>query len=149
MAHVAAGRVVQFHLLQMELRIGEAVKIADMVVVHVGQHDVPDGIAVDADQGQRLDRAAQKPPLARRGDLGGKAGIDYDDVLRRDRDPHEIIHRHRAVMRVAADEMVGAPSIAFGVTDRVELVFREMGIHERPRDCESAVAVRAYGCRRL
>jgi hypothetical protein len=65
-AHVAAGRVVQFHLLQMELRIGEAVKIADMVVVHVCQHDVSDGIAVDADQRERLDRAAQKPPLARR-----------------------------------------------------------------------------------
>ena len=145
--HVAAGRVVQFHLLQMELRIGEAVKIADMVVVHVGKHDVLDGIAVDAEQGQRLDRAAQKPPLACRGDLGGKAGVDDDGMMRRDRDPHEIVHRHRTVMRVAADEMVGTPGIALGVADRVELVLREMGIHsdlgERSRDCVSAAAVRA------
>lgn len=148
MAHVAAGRVVQFHLLQMKLRIGKAVKITDMVVMHVRQHNVPDGIAVDADQGQRLDRTAQKPPLGRRGNLGSKAGIDDDGMMWRDCDPHEIVHRHRAVMRVAADKMVGAPGVALGVTDRVELVFREMGIHEgfgeRTQGCESTAAVRAY-----
>ena len=145
---LVAGRVVEFHLLQMELSIGEAVKVADMVVVHVGEHDVLDGLAVDPDQRERFDRAAQKPPLARRGDLGGKAGVDDDGVMRRDRDPHEIIHRHGAVMRVAADEMVATPGIALGVADRVELVFREMGVHEwpreSPRDCESTAAVRAY-----
>ena len=32
MAHVAAGRVVQFHLLQGELRPRKPVKIADVVV---------------------------------------------------------------------------------------------------------------------
>jgi hypothetical protein len=32
MAHVAADRVVQFHLLQVELRVGKPVKIADVVV---------------------------------------------------------------------------------------------------------------------
>jgi hypothetical protein len=123
------------------------VKIADMVVMHVGQHDILDGIAVDAQQGQRLDRAAQKPPLARRGDLGGKAGVDDDGMMRRDCDPHEIVHRHRGVMRIAADEMIRASGVALGVTDRVELVFREMGVHsglgEQPRDCESAAVVRA------
>ena len=144
---LAAGRVVQFHLLQMELSIGEAVKVADMVVVHVGQHDVPEGIAVDADQGQRLDRAAQKPSLARRGDLGGRSGVDDDGMMRRDRNPNEIVHRHRAVMRIAADKMVRTPGIALGVADRVKLVFGEMGVHERPRqrcrDCENKAAVRA------
>src|SRR4051794_34190583 len=93
---LAAGRVVEFHLLQMELSIAEAVKVADMVVVHVGQRDVPDGIAVDADQGQRLDRAAEKPSLARR-DLGGRSGVDDDGMMRRGRNPNEIVHRHRAV----------------------------------------------------
>ena len=133
MAHMPAGRVVQFPLLQMELRIREAVKIADMVAVHVRQHDVLDGIAVDVDQRERLDRAAQKPPLARRCDLGGKAGVDDDGMMRRDCDPYEIVHRHRAVMRVATDEMFGTPGIALGVTDRVELVFGEMVIHDWPR----------------
>ena len=32
MAHMAADRVVQFHLLQVELRVGKPVKIADVVV---------------------------------------------------------------------------------------------------------------------
>jgi hypothetical protein len=90
-----------------------------MVVVHVGQHDVPDGIAVDADQGQCLDRAAQKPSLARRGDLGGKSGVDDDGMMRRDCNPHEIVLRHRVVMRVTADKMVRTPGIALGVADRV------------------------------
>jgi hypothetical protein len=48
MAHVAAGRVVQFDLLQMETRVGKSVEIADMVVVHVRQYNIFDGIAVDA-----------------------------------------------------------------------------------------------------
>lgn len=145
MTHVAAGRVVQFDLLQMKLRIGEAVKIADMVVVHVGQHNVLDGVAVDADEGQRLDRAAQKPPLARRCDLGGKAGVDDHGMLRRDCGPHEIIHRHRAVMRVAADKMVGTPGVALGVTDRVELVFGEVSVHGWPRGASLGLRKRGGG----
>jgi len=119
MAHVASGRVVQFDLLQVELRARKPVKIADMVVVHMRQHDVLDGAAVDAQQRERLDRAAQKPPLTRRGDLGRKPGIDDDGMMRCDCDPHEIVHRHRAVMRVAADEMVGSPGVALGIADRV------------------------------
>ena len=47
-------------------------------------------------------------------------------------------------MRIAADEVVAAPRIALGVTDRVKLLFGEVGVHGRPRDCESAGAVRAY-----
>jgi hypothetical protein len=39
---------VQFDLLQMETRVGRSVKIADMVVVHVRQYNIFDGIAVDA-----------------------------------------------------------------------------------------------------
>ena len=85
----------------------------------------PDGIAVAADQGQRLDRAAQKPSLARRGDLGGRSGVDDDGMMRRGRTPNEIVHRHRAVMRIAADKVVRTPSIALGVADRVKLVFGE------------------------
>jgi hypothetical protein len=129
MAHVAAGRVVQFGLLEVELRTRKPVKIADMVVMHVGEHDVLHRTGVDADQGECLDRAAKKPAFARRGDLRGKAGIDDDGMVRRDRGPHEIIHRHRAVMRVAADEMVGTPGVALSVADRIDLVFREMGVH--------------------
>ena len=150
-AHVAAGRVVQLDLLQVELRRRKAVIGADVVVMHMGEDHVLDRVGIDADQRQRLGRAAQMAAPARRRDLCGKAGVDDHRAVRRDRHPDEIIHRHRAVMRVAADEMVGAPGVALGIADRVELVFGEMGVHgdlgRRPRDCESTAAVRAYGRR--
>ena len=123
MAHVMPGRVVQLGLLQMKLRLGKAVEGADVVVVHVGQDHVGDRVAVEPDHRQRLGRAAQMPPAARGGDLGGKAGVDHKAALGPDRRPDEIIHRHRPVMRVAADEMVAAARVALGIADRIELVF--------------------------
>jgi len=49
-AHIAAGRVMQLDLLQMKLRRREAVERPDMVVVHVGQDHIGDGIAVESYQ---------------------------------------------------------------------------------------------------
>ena len=80
-AHVAAGRVMQFDFLQMKLRFREAVECPDMVVMHVGQDHIVDGVAVEPDQGQRLGGATQVPPAACRGDLGGKPGIDHKTAL--------------------------------------------------------------------
>jgi hypothetical protein len=131
-AHVAAGRVVQFDLLQVELRRRKAVKRADVVIMHVGQDHVGHGIAIDADQCQRLGRAAQMPPPPRRRDFGSKSGVDDEAVLRSNRHPDEIVHRHRAIVRIAADEVVGAPRITLGIADRVELVFGKMRVHAEP-----------------
>ncbi len=136
--HIPAGRVVQLDLLQVKLRGRKAVIGPGMVIMHMGEDDVLDRAGVDPDERQRLRRAAQMPPPARRGDLRGKSGVDDDRAVRRDRDPDEIIHRHRPVMRVAADKVVGAPGVALGVADRVELVFGEMGVHQGPHDCEGA-----------
>ena len=47
---MAARRVVQFDLLQMKLRRREAVERSDMVVMHMGQDHIGDGIAVEPDQ---------------------------------------------------------------------------------------------------
>jgi hypothetical protein len=69
------------------------------------------------------------PPAASRGDLGGKAGVDDETALGSDCGPDEIIHRHRPVMRVAADEVIGAPGVALGIADRVKLVFGKMTVH--------------------
>ena len=69
------------------------------------------------------------PPAACRCDFGGKAGVDHKAVLGTDGSPDEIIHRHRAVMRIAADEVIGAPGVSLGIADRVELVFREIAFH--------------------
>src|SRR6516162_2068271 len=128
----------------MELRLGEAVKGADMVVMHMGQDHVGDVIAVEPNKRQGLGRAAQMAPSAGCRDLGGKAGVDHKTAVRPDCCPNEIIHWHWGVMRVAADEMVGASRVALGVADRVKLVFGKRGVHGRPRDCESDGAMRAY-----
>src|SRR5205823_14607686 len=93
------------------------------------------------------------PPPAHRGDLGGEAGVDDETALAADRGPDEIIHRHRPVMRVAADEMIGTPGVALGVADRVELVFGKMAVHGaasapsrgcQERIAEGAAAVQAW-----
>ena len=123
-----------------------------MVVMHVGQDHVGDAIAVEPDQRQQLRRAAQVAPPARCGDLGGKAGVDHKAASRPDRRPDEIIHRHRPVMRIAADEMIRTPGVALGIADCIELVFGEMAVHGAAsalstrmngKDCGGAVAVQA------
>ena len=77
--HVAAGRVVDLRLLQMELRLRETIESADVVVVQVGQDHVLHGVAVDADELQRIDRIAQERALALRGRLRREAAVD-DEV---------------------------------------------------------------------
>jgi hypothetical protein len=100
-----------------------------MIIMHVSEDHIGDGIVVEPYERQRLRRTAQMPPSARCGDLGGKAGIDHVTPLRPDRRPDEIVHRHRSVMRIAADEVIGTPGIALGIADRVERVFGKMAVH--------------------
>ena len=101
---------------------------------------------------QRLGRAAQVSPTARRRDLGGKAGVDDETALGSDRRPDEIVHRHRPVMRIAADEVIGTPGVALGIADRIKLVFGEMAVQDAAsawstrmngKDCGGAAAVQA------
>ena len=56
-AHMAPGGVVDLRFLQVECAAREAVKIAHVVVVQMGQDHVLDRIGVDADQPQRFDRS--------------------------------------------------------------------------------------------
>jgi hypothetical protein len=56
--HVAPGGIGQFTLLQMKSRFWEAVEIADMVVMQMGEDDIFNRIRIDAERGERLHRAA-------------------------------------------------------------------------------------------
>ena len=123
-----------------------------MVVMHVGQNHIGDGVAVEPDQCQRLCRAPQVPPPSRRGDLGGKPGVDHNAALAPDRRPDVVIHRHWPVMRVAPDKVIGAPGVALSIADGIELVFGEMAVHGETlawstgmngKDCGGATAVQA------
>lgn len=104
-------------------------EVADVVVVHVREDDVAHGLRADAKQLQRLRRAAQERAVAFLGHLGGEAGVDDEGAGRTDRDPGVVIHRHRRIVRVAADEIVAAASAARGVAQRMDLVFREPSVH--------------------
>src|SRR3981189_3557556 len=122
--HVAAGGIGQFALLQMKPRSREAVEIAGMVVMQVREDDILDRIGIDAERTQRLDRRAEEVALAFLRYPGIEAGVDGEGAAAAPRHPDEIIHRHRTVMRVAADEMIAAPRLAGSIADGKELVVR-------------------------
>src|SRR4051812_42811673 len=122
-AHVTPGGISQFALLKMKSRRREAVEIADMVVVQMGEDHILDAIGVDAERTERLHRAAQEGALALLRCLRIEAGIDDEGSACTPRHPDEIVHRHRPVMRIAADEMLAPPRLARRITDGKELVF--------------------------
>ncbi len=77
-----------------------------MIVVQMRQHEILHRAGLDAEERQRIDRAAQEISPTLRRNLGREAAIDCDDAAGATDQPDEIIHRHRRVMRIAADEML-------------------------------------------
>ena len=127
-AHVAPGDVAHLVILYMEHRVGEVEEGPDVVVVHVRDDDLAHRVGLDAEQRQSLLGRAQKLALAPGRGLGGEAGIHHDHSLPVADQPHEIIHRHRRVVGIAADEMLVAPRVAARVTDREYLVVRKLHV---------------------
>ena len=116
-AHVPAGGKTHLRILQMEVGLGEIIKAADVVVVHVGQHHVAHLGRIDAEQRQALAGADQPFALALDRHLRQKTGVNDDRTVGIAHQPDEIIHAHGLVMRVAADKMVSARTDTGGVTD--------------------------------
>src|ERR1700752_3482312 len=91
------------------------------------------------------------PPTACRCNLGCEAGVDHKTALCTNRSPDEVVHRHRPVMRVAADEMIGSPSVALGVANGIDLVFVHGGLafcrqgeRSEGKDCGRSAGVQAW-----
>jgi hypothetical protein len=63
-AHAAPGRVAHLAFLQMKPRVREAIEIAGVVVMQMGDDDVLDGVGGNAEIRQRVDRIERE--LARR-----------------------------------------------------------------------------------
>ncbi len=121
--HVAPGGVGHLLVLDMEVRLGEEVEIADMVVVEMGQDDVLDDDGVDVEEAQPVGRVAQELALAVTRGLGVEAEIDDEAALGPARQPDVEIERHRPVMRVAADEVeIGIALAMMRVFDGEEFV---------------------------
>src|SRR6185295_7248552 len=122
-SHKAPGGIRKFTLLEMEARIRKPVEISHMIVMQVREDDILDIIGTDIERAKRLHRATQESPLSLPGYFRVESGIDDKGATSSPCQPHEIIHRHRAVVRIAADEMLAPPRLAGGIADGKELVF--------------------------
>ena len=123
--HVPTGGEIELALLQVKTRRRKAVKITDMVVVQVRDDHVFDRGCMHSKCIQSVDRRTQIAAAALHRHLGRKAGIDHEAAAGAPHQPGEIIHRHVGVVRIAADEMLRAPSATRCITQRIDLVFRQ------------------------
>ena len=122
--HVATGRERHLALLDVEPCVREVVEAARVVVVEVREDDVGDGRGIDIDGSESLGRGAQELAPACRRVSGAEPRVDDPGrMLPYDR-PHEVVHRHRRVVRVAADEVLGPARVAFRVLHRVDPMHR-------------------------
>src|SRR5437764_14851520 len=116
-SHEASRSIGKFALLEMESRLWKPVEITHMVIVQVCQDNIIDLVRIDIERGERLHRAPQKRPLSPLRYFCVEPGIDDKAAASPLGEPHEVVHRHRAIMRIAADEMLAALRIARGIAD--------------------------------
>src|SRR6476619_2623803 len=93
----------QFTLLQMKTRSRKAVEIAHMIVMQMGQNDIFYRVRIDAERREPLHGTSQECALALLRYFRVEAGIDDKGSTATLCYPHEVIHRHRPIMRIAAD----------------------------------------------
>ena len=77
-AHAAPGGVAHLAVLQMKPRVGEAVEIAGVVVMQMGDDHVLDVVSLDPEGIKRIDRIERELAAARLRFLGVETGIDQD-----------------------------------------------------------------------
>src|SRR6186713_867736 len=109
--------------LEMKAGFWEAIEVARMVIMEVGENDVVDLGGTDIQQAERLHRTTQERTFSARSDVCIEAGIDDDDTPIALHHPHVIIHRHRPLVEVTADEVVSALRVPRGIADRKYFVF--------------------------
>src|SRR5215216_6655083 len=122
-SHKAPRGIRQLALLEMESRIRKPVEISRMVIMQMREDDILDRIRIDVECAERLHRATQECPFPLLRYLRVEAGVDDESTPSSFCHPHEVVHRHRAVVRIAADEMLAPPRLAGGVADGKEFVF--------------------------
>src|SRR5260370_11596127 len=122
MAHAAAGARRHLAFLKVVGRVREKVEIAGVVVMHVRDDHVGHLRRVDADRPQALGRRPQRLAPAPARALRIEAGIDHIGLSGADDRPDVIVERHRAVVRVAADEIRAREPLVPAIADRENLV---------------------------
>ena len=120
--HVPAGGVRHLTVLDMEAGPGELLEPADVVVVEVGEDHIGDLVRVHAHGRQRLARRAHETASPAVRVVLAEPGVDDPRRLRGHRHPDEVVHRHRHVVRIAAEEVLRPPRIALRVLHREDAV---------------------------
>jgi hypothetical protein len=105
-AHAASGRIGHLPVLQVKPRIREAVEIAGMVVMQMGDDDILDVFRLNAKACQRIDRIEHQLAAADLGLVGIEAGIDQDVAPVPADQPDEIIEiLGTGLMRIGREEV--------------------------------------------
>src|SRR5688572_13170441 len=116
-SHEASRGIRQFAFLEMESRIRESVEVTRMVVVQVCQDDILDFLRSYVERTERLYGTTQERALSPLRDFRVETGVDDKAAASPLCQPHEVVHRHRTVVRIAADEMLAPPRIAGSIAD--------------------------------
>ena len=105
-ADAAAGGLRHLGVLDVECGVGKQTHVAGMVPMQVGDHDVIDGLGIDAGLRQRRSRCMHEATVAPLRSARGKSGVDHDGSTLAANDPDIEIHRHRPVVAVGHDEIL-------------------------------------------
>src|SRR6516225_4602488 len=99
----------------------EQIVVAGVIVVHVSDQDVFYLGWIDADRRQSFARRPEEfaPAACAGGPI--EAGIDDDGAAIGNHGPHKIVERHRAIVRIAADEILTRAPVVMRITYRVYL----------------------------
>src|ERR1700712_1108018 len=117
-SHEAPRGIGKLTFLEMESSLWKPVEITRMVVVQVAQDDILNLVRIDIERGERLHWATQECPLSPLRHFRVDPGIDNKGAASPLCQPQEIVHRHRAVVRIAADEVLAPLRIACSIADR-------------------------------
>src|SRR5687767_2317869 len=117
--------------------------------MQMSDHDVFHRIRVAAQRAERLRRAPQVLAPALSAHRRGKAGIDDDLTPLPADQPDEVVERHRAVVRVAADEVLRPAARVMRVLKGVNLVGHLTVMRANLRLPTCAMTVRPAGTLRL
>ncbi len=112
MTHRAAGGERHLAILKMKARQREAVEIAGVIVMEMGDNDVGDAFGIDADEAQGIDGVAKPFAAAAISCFLGEAGVEDERAVRAARDPDEVVEVGGEFVRVGGDEILGRIAIA-------------------------------------
>src|SRR5882757_8120358 len=117
----------------MESGIGEAIEIARVVVMQMGDDDVADRTRLDAEPFQRIDRIERQLAGAALGLFGVEAGVDQDVAASPSDQPDEVVEvLRRGLVRVRRKEIHVRGARHRRIAQRVNFV----GIsHRCPSSC--------------